>query len=461
VTRVSLPLLLALPARRLVVGALVAALSVTLVAAVPGASAAAKERRVPGKAVAGSTLGATIAWGYDVNAKGVGFAVWSDGDATKRRVFAARRSAKGTWSRPQPLSGSFSRTGKREFAGYADVAVDGRGRGTVVWTESRGKGVVVRSATSKGTGWSKPRTLSEAGDFAGFADIEVSRRGHAVVIWAGSFPFGDSDFTLLARYRNPGGSWSEPTRLDSRAPGYRLDARPESVAIDDLGVVTLAWDEISDTGDRIQVGTRGPSTDWTQQTLAQGTNLNAPAVATTADGRAVAAWRDFDGTLVSRRDGATWATPQKVVSGPSGIAHNLYGLGIADTGRVALLGQEVVLSGNRVRPYLVVQDAPGGAWAKEYVDERFPQPELPVFTPDLVVDRKGAVTVTWEKQRKGPAWSRVFVRTRTASGGWKAVTRLGTAPSDPVLGVDGKGRFSVVFGEGGCCTSVRYASLGK
>jgi hypothetical protein len=438
----------------------VSVLSLALVA-VPGAANAAQERRVPGKVIAASTLGATIAWSYDVNAKGVGFAVWSDGNATKRRVFAAKRSANGAWSRPRALSGTFSRTGKREFAGYADVAVDGRGRGTVVWTESRGKGVVVRTATSRGTGWTKPRTLSKPGDFAGFPDVEVSRRGHAVVIWAGSFPFGDSDFTLLARYRTPGGSWSRPTRLDSRAPGYRLDARPESVAIDDRGVVTVAWDEISDTGDRIQVGTRGPGTDWTQQTLAQGTNLNAPAVATTADGRAVAAWRDFDGTLVSRRGGAGWEPAQKVVSGPTGIAHNLYGLGIAPTGRVALLGQDVVLSGNKVRPYLVVQEGPGQPWAKEYVDKRFAQPELPVFTPDLVVNHKGAVTVTWEEQRRGPAWSQVFARTRKASGGWKAITRIGTAPSDPVLGVDGKGRFSTVFGEGGCCTSVRYASLGK
>jgi len=448
-TRVPLPLQL-----------IVAALALALVAAVPGAAVTAEQRRVPGKVIAGSTLGATIAWGYDVNAKGVGFAVWSDGDATKRRVFAAKRSANGTWSRPRVLSGTFSRTGKREFAGYADVAVDGRGRGTVVWTESRGKGVVVRTATSKGRGWTKPRTLSKPGDFSGFPDIEVSRRGHAVVHWAGRFPFGASDFTLLARYRTPGGSWSQATRLDSRTPGYRLDARPESVAIDDRGVVTLAWDEISDSGDRIQVATRGPGTDWSQQTLAQGTNLNAPAVATTADGRAVAAWRDVDGTLVSRRAGAGWATAQKVVSGPSGIAHNLYGLGIADTGRIALLGQEVVLSGNRVRPYLVVQDAPGGTWTREYVDKGFPQPEIPVFTPDLVVNRKGAVTVTWEEQRRGPAWSRVFARTRKAAGGWKAITRIGTAPSDPVLGVDGKGRFSTVFGEGGCCTSVRYAPLG-
>lgn len=448
-TRVALPLKLAM-----------AMLSIALVVSVPGAASAAEQRRAAGKVIARSTLGATIAWGYDVNAKGVGFAVWSDGNAGKRRIFAAKRSAKGKWSRPRALSGTFSRTGKREFAGYSDVAVDGRGRGTVVWTESRGKGVVVRTATSKGKGWTKPRTLSQRRDFAGFPDVEVSKRGHAVVHWAGEFPFGASDFTLVARYRTPGGSWSKSTRLDSRTPGYRLDARPESVAIDDRGVVTLAWDEISDSGDRIQVATRGPSTDWSQQTLAQGTNLNAPAVATTADGRAVAAWRDFDGTLVSRRGAGGWGTAQKVVSGPSGIAHNLYGLGIAPTGRVALLGQDVVLSGNKVRPYLVVQDGPGQPWAKEYVDKGFAQPEFPVFTPDLVINRKGAVTVTWEEQRKGPGWSRVYARTRKASGGWKGITRIGSAPSDPVLGVDGKGRFSTVFGEGGCCTSVRYAPLG-
>lgn len=459
--------MLRLTLRRPFATAVALVLGAGLAAAPPAAAdPAAKQRQVRGAVVATSTLGATIHWGYDVNAKGVGYAAWVDGNSTKRRVLVAKRSPKGTWGKPRRLTGTFSWTGKKGYAGYPDVAVDKRGRATVAWTQPAGKGVVLRVSTSKGKAWSKPKTLSSRKDYAGFPDIEVSDRGHAVVVWAGRFSTPlTSDFTLLAAYRGRSGKWSGTTRLDSMTPGFTLDARPESLAIDDRGVATVAWDEISGGGDRIQVGSRGPTTGWTQETLASGTNLNAPAVATTGDGRLVAAWRDFDGTLVRRRgvDGS-WDPTQKVVTGPEGIAHNLYGLGISDGGRVALLGQEVVLSGNKVRPYLAVQDGPGQSWSREYVDKAYPQRFLPLFQPDLEISRKGAVAVTWEEQPKSSsAWPRTFVRTRTAGGTWKPVTRIGRGVSDPVLAVDGKGRFSMVFGDGGgtpgCCVALRAARV--
>jgi hypothetical protein len=442
--------------------ALVLALGVGLLAALPAPADAA--RKAPGRTIGASTLGATIHWGYDVNDKGVGYAVWADGDAAKRRIFVAKRSVGGTWGRPRALTGTFTRKGKNSYSGYPDVAVDAKGRATVVWVQPARKGVVLKVATSKPNGWSKPRSLSAKQDYAGFPDVEVSDKGHAVVVWAGDFPFPPNNpFTLYAAYRDQKGSWSEPSRLDSQTPGYTLDARPESLAIDDRGVATVAWDEISDTGDRIQLATRDAGTGWGQTTLAQGSNLNAPAVSTTPDGHAVAAWRDFDGTLVSRRspDGV-WEAPQKVVAGPAGIAHNLFGLGISAPGRVALLGQEVVLSGNKVRPYVMVQEGPGQAWSREYVRAAFPQYGFSLFLPDLRMSRRGAVTVTWEQQPKSSsAWPRSFARTRTGNGKWRPVTQIGVRSSNPVIGVDGKGRFSVVFGEGGCCTSLRYASLGK
>jgi hypothetical protein len=453
--------------RRPLATAVALVLGAGLAAAPPtAADAAAKQRQVRGTVVGASTLGSTIHWGYDVNAKGVGYAAWVDGSSTARRVLVAKRSPKGTWGKPRRLTGTFSWTGKKGYAGYPDVAVDKRGRATVVWTQPAGKGVVVRVVTSTGKGWSKPRTLSAKKDHAGFPDVEVSDKGHAVVVWAGRFPLPPKPtFTLLAAYRDRSGTWSKAARLDSTTPGFTLDARPESLAIDDRGVATVAWDEISDGGDRIQVGSRGPTTGWTKQTLASGSNLNAPEVATTGDGRLVAAWRDFDGTLVRRRgvDG-TWDATQKVVTGPQGIAHNLYGLGISDGGRVALLGQEVVLSGNKVRPYLAVQDGPGQAWVREYVDKAYPQRFFPVFRPDLEINHRGAVTVTWEEQpRSGSAWPRTFLRTRTAGGTWKPVTRIGRGVSDPVLAVDGKGRFSMVFGDGGgtpaCCVALRAARV--
>lgn len=434
--------------------------------AAPAADAdpAAKQRQVRGKILATSSLSATIDWAYDVNAKGVGYAVWVDGDSDRRRVLVAKRTAKGGWGKPQRLSGLFSRTGKREYAGEPDVAVDSKGRATVVWAQSTGPGVRLRVVSSKGKGWTKPRNLSAKKDFAGFPDVEVSDKGHAVVHWAGDFPFGASDFSLLAAYRERNGSWSRPERLDT-SPDFKLDARPESIAIDDRGLATVAWDELGAT-DRIQVASRGPATGWVQQTLAAGADLNAPAVTTTPDGQLVAAWRDGDGISAQRRSAAgAWAPAQKVVAGPAGTVHNFYGAGISDTGRVALLGREVDFSGsNKVRPYVLVQDGPGSPWRQEYVTGRYPQYGIDVFLPEIRVGRRGEVGVTWNEQFKNESRGfRTFVRTLTRNGRWKPTVQLAGRTDNPALGVDGKGRFSVVFGAGenlpGCCIVLRAANL--
>jgi hypothetical protein len=354
-----------------------------------------------------------------------------------------------------------TRNGRREYSGYPDVAVDKKGRATVVWTQPTAKGMVVRTVRSKGKGWTRPKTISAAGDFAGFADVEVSDRGHAVVHWAGDFPFGASDFSLLASYRSAKGRWDKPTRLDSQTPGFRLDARPESIAIDDRGVVTVAWDEIADSSDRIQVATRGPRTGWAQGTLAAGINLNAPAVATTPAGEAVVAWRTDDGLAAARRAASgAWSPAQQVVAGGTRFGHNLYGVGIARSGRVALYGREV--QSRTLRNYVMIQDRPGRPWQRDYVGRAYRSYGFDTFLPEMTMSRNGAVAVTWNEQAKNPStYHRTFVRVRTAAGRWKAVTRIGRATSNPDLGVDGKGRFSVVFGEGGCCTSLRYAGLGR
>ena len=424
------------------------------------------KRAVRGTQVAASSLGSTVGWAYDVNARGVGYAAWVDGDGDRRRVLVAKRDPRGDWGKPQRLTGLFSWRGKRAYAGYPDVAVDSRGRATVVWAQSQGPGVRVRVATSQGKGWSKPRNLSARRDFTGFPDVEVSDAGHAVVSWAGDFAFPPKDFTLMAAYRTDQGSWSRETRLDT-SPDFQLDARPDSVAIDDRGVATIAWDEIG-AGDRIQVATRGPGADWSQGTLATGINLNAPAVSTTADGRLVAAWRDTDGILVQRRSAAgVWDPAQEVVSGPAGIANNLYGVAIAETGRIGLTAEQVDLDGREVRPFVVVQDGPGTPWQQEFVTAAFPDYGIDAFQPEIAMGRRGEVAVTWNQQYKDASrWYRTFVRVRTADGRWTSVRQVGRYSSDPRPAVDRKGRFSIVFGEGnkvdgrsGCCVTLRAARL--
>ncbi|WP_436698184.1 hypothetical protein [Nocardioides sp. BYT-33-1] len=417
--------------------------------------------------VARSTLFSTNYWSYDVNAKGAGAAAWVDGDGDRRRVRVARRAPNGTWGRPRTLGGTFSWKGVRTYAGTNDIAIDDRGRVTVVWTQSKGKSVVVKTASSKGKrGWSKPRTLSAKGERTGFPRIAVSGNGYAVAHWAGSFDANVTDFTLYAAYRAPGGAWEGAQRLDVD-PAWRPDARASEPAIDDRGVATIAWDDIragaGPASSRVRLASRGPATGWSQQTMAEG-SLDQPSVATTRDGRLVAVWRDST-TIFARHRAADgrWGATEQAVVGHLQAPQNATDVGIAETGRAVIYGEEVDSRNGTVLPYVAVQEAPGGAWNRENATAPFPTYGYSLFLPQLEVGAGGDVTLTWEQQyRSEKRWPLALVRHRAASGAWGEARRLTGRASNPMVGSDARGRTSIVYGAGdrvACCISIRSAKI--
>ncbi|MCR1786420.1 hypothetical protein KVF89_28055 [Nocardioides carbamazepini] len=417
--------------------------------------------------VARSTLFSTNFWSYDVNAKGAGAAAWVDGDGDRRRVRVARRAPNGKWGRPHTLTGNFSWKGLRNYAGTNDVAIDDRGKVTVVWTQSKGKSVLVKTASSKGKrGWSKPRTLSPKGDRTGFPRIAVSGNGYAVVHWAGHFDTGVTDFTLYASYRAPGGTWEAAQRLDVD-PAWHPDARASEPAIDDRGVATIAWDDIrvgaGPASSRVRLASRGPAAGWAQQTMAEG-SLDQPSVATTRDGRLVAAWRDST-TIFARHRAADgrWGPTEQVVTGGLQLPQNATDVGIAETGRAVIYGEEVDTRNGTVLPYVAIQEAPGSPWTRENATAAFPAYGYSLFLPQLEVGAGGDVTLTWEQQyRSEKRWPLALVRHRAASGAWGEVRRLAGRASNPMVGSDARGRTSFVYGAGdrvACCVSIRAAKI--
>ncbi|MDQ6523552.1 hypothetical protein RB608_08085 [Nocardioides sp. LHD-245] len=447
---------------------LVVALVLSLGPLSPGrAGAASAGGAWKSTSVARSTLFSTNFWSYDVNAKGAGAAAWVDGDGDRRRVRVARRTAGGKWGRPHTLTGSFSWKGLRNYAGTNDIAIDDRGRVTVVWTQSKGKSVVVRTVSSKGKrGWSKPRTLSAKGERTGFPQVAVSGNGYAVVHWAGRFDTSVTDFTLHASYRAPGGTWEAAQRLDVD-PAWRPDARASEPAIDDRGVATIAWDEIGagagPATSRVRLASRGPATGWTQQTMAEGP-LDQPSVATTRDGRLVAAWRDATTIFARHRTPAGgWGPTEQVVTGGVQTPQNATDVGIAETGRAVIYGQEVDVRAGTVLPYVAIQESPGTPWIRENATSPFPAYGYSLFLPQLEVGAGGDVTLTWEQQyRSEKRWPLALARHRAASGAWGEARRLAGRASNPMVGSDARGRTSLVYGAGdrvACCISIRAAKI--
>jgi len=454
-------------------GAVVLTLALTVLVGFDGTASGAEptsDRGVAGTRISSSRLGATNTWAYDVNGSGVGYAAWVEGGDGKRRVLAARRSPSGHWGPAKALTGTFSWEGKRAYAGYPDVAVDDKGRATVVWTQSTSKGVRVKTASTSKRGWSAPRYLSVAGDSTGFPDIEVSANGYAVVHWAGHFGLGVTDFTLWSSYRARGGKWEAAQRLDLD-PVFQPDARASEPAIDERGVATIVWDEIAGfdvNQSRTQVATRGPGTGWSTQTLQQAPDSNQPIVATTADGRVVAAWRE-GGTIWTRRRGAdgAWAAPEIALTESASKTNNATAVGIAASGEVVVYGEQVDLRRPKLRQYLLTQSSPGSSFVQDFATPAYRTFGYEVFLKDFVIGRRGEVAITWMERASGQAaWFRTYARVRDAHGRWAPTTQIGRVSDSPDLGVDRRGRMSVVYGEGigsvqtgGCCTSLWGARL--
>ena len=455
---------------------MVLSLALTMLVGFDGTASSAEpssDRGVAGTRISSSRLGATNTWAYDVNGSGVGYAAWVESGSGKRRVLAARRSPSGQWGPARALSGTFSWEGNRAYAGYPDVAVDDKGRATVVWTQSTSKGVRVRTASTRSRGgWTAPQYLSAKGDSTGFPDIEVSANGYAVVHWAGNFDLQVTELTLWASYRPRGGKWEAAQRLDVD-PVFQPDARASAPAIDDRGVATIVWDEIAGTDvnlSRTAVATRGPRTGWSTQTLQQAPDSNQPSVATTADGRLVAAWRE-GGTVWTRRRGVdgAWAAPEIALPEAPSKTNNATAVGIAASGAVVVYGEQVDLRKPKLRPYLLTQSSPGSPFVQDFAAPAYRSYGFEVFLKDFVIGRRGEVAITWmERGSRQAAWFRTYTRVRDAQGRWGPITQIGRVSDSPDLGVDGRGRMSVVYGEGigsvqtgGCCTSLWGARLTK
>lgn len=456
--------------RRLIIPLLALACAIVLLGAPP--ASAAKVRTVPSKLVGSGPMPYTVGWTYDVNDKGVGYAAWASSGPDKRAIMVARRSKSGSWSKARRLTGAFSRRGKAEYAGYSEVAVDARGRATLVWPQSKGKSVRIMVATTNPSGrWSKPRALSPKGTYAAFPRVAVSAEGHTVVQWTGDYWFGGNNISVVTTYRAPGANWEKPVRLDTDA-SWTVDSRPETPVIDDRGVATLVWPEIPKSGytgtQRLRVATRASGTGWTTETIAEQQALS-PQVAVAKGGDLVVAWTGERGIDVRRRAASgTWGAIERVESWRN--IGNVKKVAISPSGRVAVSGE--VLSGTlrpKKRPFLVVQDAPGGTWDRSWADQTLPEPNFNLSESSLVVAPGGAVTMTWERQLGGGKWAEMRVRRLTGKGSWGPIRNVGNFSMNPVVAVDGRGRFSMVYGEGGgsnrksggCCFVVRGSNLGS
>jgi len=249
-----------------------------------------------------------------VNDRGAAAVVWEHfaSDYSERRLLAATRSSKGGWDETTRLSPA------GEFSNHPDVGIDAAGNATAISVLQGRIEAVYRPA---GGPWQEPHLLPYLVDFS----LAVGRDGHAVVV-------GRRDNTTVSAIRGAGGTWAGVIDLDvGRIPAVAIGAggaavvvwsksvagndvvraatfepergwgEPEDlsfsdgqatdpdVAVDDKGAAVAVWNAAVDVESSYRLG----GGDWQRPAVVSppGTRL-VPSVAISANGRALAVWRE-------------------------------------------------------------------------------------------------------------------------------------------------------------------------
>lgn len=246
---------------------------------------------------------------YDLHvatdAKGDAVAVWESHPHASYRVQAVRRPAGGAWTSPVMLSAA------GENARDAQVAVDARGDAVVVWDRFDGAHWRVQATRRPLAGpWSRPVTLSAAGQDGRFPQVAVDAKGDALVVWG---RLDGAHSRILAASRRPGGAWTSPVTLS----GSEHAVGDPQAAMDAKGDVVVVWGRLDRAAglEQAQAVRRPVGGAWTSPVTLSGPEdaVGAPQVAVDRNGDAVVVWTARGGVHSARRPaGGAWTSPVKL-----------------------------------------------------------------------------------------------------------------------------------------------------
>jgi hypothetical protein len=102
------------------------------------------------------------------------------------------------------------------------LAADPQGRLTAAWQAAEGPTPAIYAAQRDDAGsWGSPEQVSPQGTSDSYAvpQVAVDRNGEAMLVYQDTTPPPDSTTDALAQQRIPGGSWTVPRPIGSKAPG--------------------------------------------------------------------------------------------------------------------------------------------------------------------------------------------------------------------------------------------------
>jgi hypothetical protein len=238
-------------------------------------SASGQDALAPQVAVA-STGTATVTW---VRSNGTNFVVQA------RRILPS-----GT---PEESTKTLSVSG--QDAAAPQVAVSPGGAATVVWKRFDGAHYLVqeRRIAADGTLEASTHTLSEGGQDAVEPQVAVDGNGKATVVWS-RFDGSDS----IIQVRRVGSEGTPAASFTSLSASGESAVQPR-VAVNTVGAVTITWTRFDGSNWIVQsrrLSSSGALVGSAQSLSATGRSAAEPQVAVAGDGTSTIAWSRFDGT---------------------------------------------------------------------------------------------------------------------------------------------------------------------
>jgi hypothetical protein len=287
-------------------------------------------------------------------------------------------------------------TGADLDAYQPSIAIDGQGDSVAAWVgldPSQNGGNVVKASTHAiGGQWQPSSVLGYAGGYG--PAVAVDRQGLATVAW-------ESSGKVMVADAPAGGSWSEPVTLNPASSGAtsKSDGFTPGIAVDAAGDVSVVFDT--------EVSSSPPYDIW---------------------------W-------VQRPAGGSWSAPRNIGgSDYPGVQLAADARGDLAAYWTGYLEEQNQLAAN-LRPA-------GGEWQGAHYLTYSSSSSM--TSPDVVVGPDGVAYAAWSQGTlQADAGAPVELSQSSSAGTWSTPTAIGVAGSsavEPVLGIDGSGNKTLVWG---------------
>ena len=255
----------------------------------------------------------TSAQSLSVDASGNAIAAWVHADSPVNNVYAAYYNATtGNWSTAVPIDGATNASNPASTAGYSLVTTINGTRGAVAWQHNQATSGSVYDlwvARFDGTTFQAAQNVESLAANASQQSVAIDNLGNIAVAYQQSD--GTNTNIYVNRFNVSTGTWAGPVVRDT----VTATASDPRIAFDSNGNGILIYR----TGNNVnaQRYTRSSDSWGTQVTLDNlSTTTNAPVLSLDAGGTGFAAWVQSDGSANSvyaaRFDGTSWGTATKI-----------------------------------------------------------------------------------------------------------------------------------------------------